>query len=147
MSVHNLCGAQVKWAHRSNDPDKWHPPLDPIGLAYIIVDEQVVEVMTYKLHDCDPMQMATWKERKAKQAEIKGEPLDAVDVYELHREDIRLTQWQLALKAPCSRCGAERGTMCMSMAQKYRKTGEIVEIKWPHPGRVEDGQIINDAEE
>lgn len=58
MSVHNLCGALVKWAHRSDDPDRWHPSLDPVGLAYIIVDEQVVEVMTYQLHDCDPKQMA-----------------------------------------------------------------------------------------
>jgi hypothetical protein len=93
VSIHKECGAQIRWAHRDDEPGRWLPPLEFAGQAYILTeDENAVLVTTYKMHQCDPDQMEAWAAYKEKLAEIQArnaaEPTGMTN-YEIAREQRR----------------------------------------------------------
>lgn len=149
MSTHKECGANVQWARRDDEPDRYMPPLEPTGPAYIINAEGVgVYVQTYQPHICDPEDVANWLDRMNRLAEVRAERSgglagDFTDNRELEyaaaREQRQEEQWGVALLVDCTRCLQPAGDKCISMAQHHRKNGEQVYVNNPHPQRLEDG--------
>lgn len=138
VSVHRDCGAEIKWARRDDDNTRWNPPLEFAGTFYII-DEAgaAIQVTGYQIHNCDPDQMEAWLERCRRVAELKGGDMDSLEVRAVKAEMDREQVWAVALKNECSYCGAKKNEKCHSMALVHRKKNLIVEIKNPHPGRLD----------
>lgn len=134
-SIHRECGEEIRWAYRNDDPSRFNPPLEYIGMVYII-DEQGTAIQTigYKVHQCDPDKMRAWYKRLREIAEIQGTPLEDIDRYAVARDAERENRYDEAMKRKCTRCGASKGKPCTSLA-KGPKFGNAT--KWPHPEREE----------
>jgi hypothetical protein len=135
MSVHKDCGKEIKWAKREDVPDKYFPPLEYVGEVFIIDSSgAAVQVHGYMRHNCDPEEVLAWQDYQQRLAEVKGEQYTP---YEAARERDREITWEAALKVECHRCNVEKGTKCRSMQLKHQRTGEIVELRNPHPIRLQ----------
>lgn len=135
MSIHTDCGANIKWAKRSDDPDRFSPPLEFHGFYYI-VDESgsAIEVTTYQPHICDPERMKKYQDRiaqVAKQRAPKKSKLLSPE-YEAARQVRRDDNWKIALKVECETCGAKPRSKCRS-----KNFGKITLN--PHPARIAEG--------
>jgi len=142
VSIHKDCGAQVRWAHRDDEPNRWLPPLDHAGQAYIITeDDAAVLVNTYKIHQCDPDQMEAWQAYKEKLAEIQArkgaEPVN-MTTWEVRREQLREEAWLKAFKRKCPRCGAAKNVKCHKLTQRLVNEGITEYCLNPHPERLEE---------
>lgn len=144
-SVHKECGADITWAKREDDEDRFLPPLEYVGEVYLLEgqgrDKVGVQRHAYRLHICDPDRIIEWQDYQQRLAEAKGieyVPLsDGRAAYEAAREKDREEQWNMALKVACPRCDAPAGEKCRSQQRQHIKTGEIVETRNPHPARME----------
>jgi hypothetical protein len=135
MAVHRECGAEIKWAKRDDIPDKYLPPLEYLGEVFVIDSSgAAIQVHGYQRHNCDPDVMIAWQDYQKRLAEVKGE---AFTPYEVARERDREVTWKTALKVECPRCEAAVDEKCRSMQLKHLRTGELVEVKNPHPVRLE----------
>lgn len=145
-SVHKECGADITWARRDDNPEKWMPPLEYIGEVYLIdgkgEDRTAVQRHAYRLHICDPDRIIEWQDYMHRLAEAKGEVYDPHGPgtqfeYEAKREKEREQTWNMALKVDCPRCSQPAGQKCISQSIRLIKTGEIEFCKNPHPARME----------
>lgn len=135
MSVHRECGAEIKWAKRDDDSAKYFPPLEYLGEVFVIDSSgSAVQVHGYRRHNCDPEAMLAWQDYQQRLAEVKGESFTP---YEAARERDREIVWESALKVECGRCDQPAGQKCRSMQLKHLRTGELVELRNPHPVRIE----------
>lgn len=143
MSTHKDCGEEIRWAKRDDDPDRFRPPLEYAGEAFII-DERgaAIQVHTYRPHNCDPDKVEAWLTYQKRLAVLRGDTeglreLTGMEAHNAARERDRENTWEHALKKPCPRCRALVGVKCHRLDQKFRKTGEMVESKNPHPERID----------
>lgn len=134
MTIHSDCGKEIRWAQRDDDPDRFRPPLEFAGQAYIVTEDNIaVYVTTYKQHECDPDDIKRWMELKRAQAEALGKPVDELDRKEernIARKQAQNDAWSLTIKIPCATCGAKAGQKCFNMTK--RKQDIVEENKWPH---------------
>jgi hypothetical protein len=143
MSVHRECGADIRWFRRDDDPERYRPPMELAGEGYVITDEGGLEFKNiYRPHMCDPEAIASWQQYKENLAEAKGEPIDDYEAVTQRRSD---EQWDIALPVSCRTCKATPGEYCISQQKHLQKAGEIVNTRWPHPLRVEDGLEFKEA--
>lgn len=132
-SVHKECGADIRWAKRVDDPDRYFPPLEYIGEVFILDSSgAAVQVHGYKRHNCDPERVIAWQDYQLRLAEAKGE---AFSPYEAARERDKEIIWERVLKVECTRCDAPVNEKCRSMQLVHQRSGEIVYLKNPHPQR------------
>ena len=147
MSIHKECGAQIKWAKRADDLDRYGQPLEFHGFYYII-DESgaAIEVTCYDIHVCDPEQMKKYQERLAsinEIAEIKEDStlfkMSPSAAYEAAREVRRADTWKVALKVDCPTCEVKAKKKCrnLSKGKNYNKI-----TKNPDPLRIEAGMAL-----
>jgi hypothetical protein len=142
MSVHKDCGADIQWLKRDDDPNRFLPPMEFAGQFYVKIDGVGTIANCYRPHICDPDVMEDWLNRQARLAELRGdaeamEEIDGRQAWALAREREREKSWEIALKVDCPRCLQPKDEKCISMAQTHRKTGEMVELRNPHPDRLE----------
>ena len=141
MSTHKECGEEIRWAHRDDDPERFRPPLEYAGQAFII-DERDVAIMvhTYKPHMCDPDKMLAWQEYQEKVAAIKERRSVELDepAWKIAKERNHELTWEDALTRECPRCGVPAGEGCRSLLPRYKKSGEIVHTKNPHIERLSE---------
>lgn len=139
MSIHSDCGKEVRWVHRDDDPDRFHPPLEFAGQAYIITeDNTAVFTTTYRRHECDPDDIKQWIDLKRRQAEAKGIATEDIDRHEeriIARERDQKEANDFAMRVECPICKAPVAELCFNMA--LLKKGVKKYTKNPHPGRVE----------
>lgn len=134
MATHKDCGADIRWAKRDDDSKKYLPPLEYVGEVYVIDSSgAAIQVHGYKRHLCDPEALTAWQDYLARLAEAKGESFTP---YEAARERDNELVWETALKVACEYCEAPKNVKCHSMQLRHRKTGEIVELRHPHPIRI-----------
>lgn len=139
MTIHRDCGKEIRWATRDDDPDRFRPPLEFAGHAYIITEDgTAVYTSTYKAHECDPDDIKAWLDLKRRQAEAKGIPYDDIDdreaaiiAYERDQQAYR----DRAMAAKCDVCKAPKGELCFNM--NALKRGIKTYNKNPHPSRAE----------
>lgn len=137
MSTHRECGEDIRWVHRDDDPERFAPPLEYVGQAFIITDDNTaVRVTTYKTHHCDPDKILAWREYKARIAEIGEDPTpdSGRRDWEIARDKQREEVWNEAVKTKCPRCDAKKGEKCHNLIER-KKTGEIVYTRNPHVER------------
>lgn len=137
MSVHTDCGKEVKWVHRDDEPDRWHPPLEFDHQGYVIMDDVVVYTNVYKRHECDPDDIKAWMDLKRNQAMAKGIDVGAIDFREeraLAKQQQRDRDWEQALKVECETCEAGINVRCYNLSK--RKQGIAENTKNPHPQRL-----------
>ena len=141
MSVHQDCGAEIRWARRADDPSKWMPPLQFVGQYFVFgEDDAAIRMNCYESHRCDPDAMEAWQIYKARLAELQANQPSVVQGmtnWEIRREQQRDQTWEDALTRACPKCEAEIGVKCHRLDQRFHKTGEMVECKNPHPERLE----------
>lgn len=140
MTIHSDCGKEIKWVHRDDDPDRWHPPLEFAGQAYVIIDEVAVYTSIYQRHECDPDDMKKWLELKRAQAEIKGVPVEDIDRREERAIARKLQQdeeYAVACRVACIVCKAEKGELCFNL-HKLKKGDKIYNLH-PHLDRHDRG--------
>lgn len=141
MSIHSDCGKEVRWVRRDDDPDRFHPPLEFSGQAYIIAEDNVaMYVTTYKRHECDPDDIKSWYDLKRRQAEALGRDVNELDRREesaIAKERDRNEIWERTLKVDCPTCEVGVANRCHNMSRR-KATGEIVFTKNPHPSRIEN---------
>lgn len=157
MSIHKECGAEIRWAKRSDDPERWSSPLEFAGFNYIIDESgSAIEVVAYKIHVCDLEQMTRWRDvvektLQARDYEKKDEPfnpfkdleLTGRDAYNIKREEQRKENWKIAKKVECPTCNAAPRNKCVSLAKgpSHGKT-----TKNPHPNRLTKAMENNGTE-
>ena len=148
MSIHRDCGKDVTWAARKDDPERFMPPLEMIAFGYVLEEDGTAsQKPVFQFHTCDPDDVAEWRDRLRALATARGESpddLDGLDRYNAAREREREAVWLVALGVDCPRCLQPKGVKCISMAQHHRKAGESVEIRNPHPERLELAEAGND---
>lgn len=133
MSVHNACGVEIRWADR--DVHRVHPPLEYIGNAYIVGSDNIVRnVATYKIHVCDPEQIAAW-------TRLRSEAQAQREAYEMTRDQFN----EIAMQRDCPRCHAPAKTMCWNLHEQAK--GNMVPVKWCHPERAPASTTAVDPEE
>lgn len=141
MSVHKECGEDIRWAKRDDDPERFVPPLEFAGQAYVIDENGVAHtVTTYTSHKCDPDKVRDWADYLRRLALAKDEtPIEAdnVKLWAAKRQRDNEQAWEVAITTECPRCDASIGAKCHNISAMFRKTGEIVELKNPHPERIE----------
>ena len=146
MSTHADCGEDIAWVRRSDDTDRWMPPLEFAGYRYVTQgegeDKTAIQVPTYIIHHCNPEKVVAWNLYKEKLAEVKlGQNIIVqqaqISNHRAARERDREDAWAYSLKHKCPRvaCGAEEGELCTNLALK--KKGTITPTKNPHPERVD----------
>lgn len=153
MGTHKDCGEPVRWFRRPEDMDKWMPPLEWAGHAYIVVDggesgeQAATEVSIYRPHHCDPEKMAAWQEYKAKLEEVRQRG-QAVELngksaklvaqkpkdWEIARDRNQQTARLEAMVVECNKCQVKAGVPCYNLTI-FKKTGEQVPTKMPHTSR------------
>lgn len=137
MSIHNDCGATIRWARRSDDNERFMQPLEFSDFAYIIDDSgTAIEVTVYQIHECKAEEVEKFQENKRRAAEAKGitvPELTNYEVYQVQKEEVRKEDWKIALKVACETCGSPARKKCRSKA-KGPKYGSI--LKNPHPKRL-----------
>lgn len=138
MSVHKDCGEDIKWVRRDDDPNRFLPPMEYVGEVYVIDPESGSGRMThgYRIHNCDPDKIIAWQDYQLRLAEAKGEQYTP---YDAAREREREQMWELTLAIECSACGMGVDKKCISMARTHANKGEVVELKNPHPVRIQAG--------
>lgn len=136
MSIHKECGENIKWMRRADDTG-WLPPLEYAGTVYVEIDGKGEEHHGYRQHRCDPDKMDAWIEYLRKKGEITGDmsELDSVNVRVSANERSAEAAREYAQHEHCPSCDANIGKPCVNLAAK--KKGEVVEIKWPRPSRLE----------
>lgn len=136
MSIHKDCGAEITWLKRSDDSDRYLPPMEYAGEGYVRNAEGEGEYRhIYRVHFCDPDAMIQWQDYQRRLAEAKGEEFTP---YDAARERERENLWELALTVACSRCNRLPGEKCISLAQSKVNQGIEEETKNPHPQRLDD---------
>lgn len=142
MSRHKECGKEIRWSHREDDHNKWMPPLEFAGQAYVFLESSDTAVLTtiYKRHDCDPDDMIAWQEYIARVAELKEQRIDTrpvSDAYIAGREMDRMKSNQYAEEVACPRelCKQPIGAPCLNITV-LKKTGEEVFTRSSHPERL-----------
>jgi len=139
VSIHSDCGKEIRWVHRDDEPDRWHPPLEFDHQGYVIVDDVVIYTNIYKRHDCDPDDIKAWLDLKRNQAMAKGIDVEDIDAKEeriIAKEQQRDLYWAEALRVECPVCEAEVGQRCYNMS--LWKKGIEEHTKNPHPKRLMD---------
>lgn len=140
MTIHSQCGREIRWANRDDDPERFRPPLEFAGQAYIIDESNTaVYVTTYKQHECDPEDIVNWADLKRRQAIALGKPTEEIDrreERELAKEEQRKQDWKIALKVACPQCEVGVGKICHNMTMRKRGIKELT--KNPHPRRIMD---------
>lgn len=164
MSTHRDCGAQIRWARRTDNPNRWMPPLELAGEFYVFDEdgETAKQKAAYVPHECDPDQMVAWAERQIKIAQahdmgtlvqkavhprkddMSQDELEMIAVrQEADRQQRNEELWDVALKVECRTCGNGRDVMCRNMSvqakKHYEETGEVISTRQPHPQRIKDG--------
>lgn len=143
MTIHSDCGKEIRWAQRDDDPDRFRPPLEFAGQAYIVTEDNIaVYVTTYKQHECDPDDIKRWMELKRAQAEALGKPVDELDRKEernIAKEQQRKENWDLALQIDCPTCKSKKGKRCYNLTKIKRDVVE--ETKNPHPMRLDNAWL------
>lgn len=80
MSVHSDCGGDIFWVRRSDDPERWMPPLEFAGYRYVITGDEpertAIQVPTYIMHNCNPEKIEAWQEYQFKLAQLKNHKPD-----------------------------------------------------------------------
>jgi hypothetical protein len=148
-STHKECGADIIWARREDEPDRFMPPLEYAGEVFLITgktweERTAVRQHAYRVHMCDPQAIISWQEYQRQLAEAKGIPIEDLSAYEASRERSREEVWHMVLNVDCPRCHAKGksekfpdGQKCQSMSLANLKTGEIVELRNPHDARLQ----------
>ena len=141
MSTHKECGEQIRWAHRSDDPTRFMPPLESVGPVYIIDEAgQAISVQGYQVHNCDPDKMEAWVEYKNRIAAIQGGDAYAqMTEHDIAREQRREEHWTLALPFHCPTCDAKPGVKCFNRLDLRKGIEAPRENLNPHPIRLEMG--------
>lgn len=141
MSVHRDCGEEIRWAKREDDPERFVPPLEFAGHAYIIDENGIARsVTTFSSHRCNPDKVREWADYLRKLALAKDEsPVesDNVVLWEAKKQRDSEQAWKVAITTECSTCEARIGAKCHNISARFRKTGEILELKNPHPARLD----------
>lgn len=141
--THKECGEDIIWAKRDDDENRFAPPLEFAGPAYIVDNRGVgIQIMTYRRHHCDPEKVAAWQEYKQRIAELDhSDPQDirverqaARAMRQAARDEKREAHYEYAAKVDCPSCGAEAGEACEDLAKQ--KKGLRVQTRWPHESRV-----------
>ncbi len=137
-SVHKECGADIVWAHREDDENRFYPPLEYIGEVFILSGKGREKIGKqehgYRVHACDPDRIVEWQDYQFRLAEAKGEDYTP---YAAAREKENEEMWNQVLHVECPRCKRPVGEKCISLARHLLKTGEIQETRNPHPARIE----------
>lgn len=143
MSVHRDCGENIHWMHREDDPERFMPPMEFAGQAYVIEGGIATEVSTYRMHRCDPVKVVAWQEYIQTMAELKGPNSfeSEINLYQAARLREREEAWAIAMTVDCDKCSAVVDEKCYSRAQHHVKSGELVETTNPHPSRLERGYM------
>lgn len=140
MSVHRECGEDIRWAHRPDDPERFLPPLEYAGEVYVI-DEggSAIQMHGYRMHRCDPQKVIEWQTYIEQMKDLKGDDSyeGRINYRQAASERNRDEQWEIALKVECPKCELDPGMKCCSLKKQYRESGELIELRWPHPERTE----------
>lgn len=138
MSIHKDCGEHVKWVRRTDEDDRWFPPLESIGHVYVIIDDQVVETIGYRHHKCDPAKMKAWLDYLAIIGELKGDTseLDSVVAHQAARDRQAESTRKYAERVACPQCNQGINEPCVNMSI-LKKTGELEPTKNPHQSRID----------
>lgn len=132
MSIHVDCGKHVVWARRRDDPERFQPPLELVGIFTIINEEGIgIEVPCFQQHFCDPVDVETWQAR-IKALELTRESISPSVAYEAERQDREEREWEVALKIPCPKCGVPAGEKCLNLSTSGRNRF----TRYPHPVRL-----------
>lgn len=137
-SVHKECGADIVWAHRADDTDRFYPPLEYVGEVFLLEgkgrDKVAEQRHAYRIHQCDPDRIIEWQDYQHRLAEATGVEYTP---YAAARQKDNEELWNQVLHVECPRCEREVGKKCISLARHLLKTGEITECRNPHPARIE----------
>lgn len=145
MGIHRECGENITWLKRDDNLERWMPPMEFAGGAYIKGDDgEAIEVVTYRPHICDPDKVEAWIERLRRMGELTGDTseLDSTVARQAAREREQEAARKLAETINCDVCGSVGGTPCVSLSSK--KQGGGTPTKWPHPQRLELAQYYRD---
>ena len=139
-SVHKECGADIVWARRPDDTDRWLQPLEYVGEVFVLLKQENSNEKVgqqhhaYRIHQCDPDRIIEWQDYQHRLAEAKGE---VYTPYAAAREKENEETWNQVLHVECPRCLRDVDQKCISLARHLLKTGEIVECRNPHPARID----------
>ena len=149
MSVHRDCGEPIRWVRRNDDLNRWAPPLEAVGQALIVTEQDgepvSAYVSIYKEHRCDPEKMLAWVEYQERLAEIKERtgghtPDTGMSAYQIKAQQLNEENWQIAMLVPCPICDAKLDEYCFNLTE--RKKGNEVAIRNPHQKRFIAGQKV-----
>jgi hypothetical protein len=112
------CGEHVIWARHPPPSVRTHPPLQPTGTAYVIIDGVVRHHSTYQIHHCDAEKVQEHAAFLQGQADLRQSA--AIRLREAHA---------ISINHPCPRCKAPRDTPCRYIRDHSRTT------VWPHSER------------
>lgn len=129
MSVCRSCGDDITWARK--EEGGWRPPLDYLGQALTIRGGAVVEVPTYRQHECDPARVEEWARQREQERTEQAERQQQMEVYAREQAERR----KIALKRDCLKCGARPGEACINMTV-MAKQGRRQDTRWPHAERM-----------
>lgn len=141
MSTHRACGADIVWV-KHNDTDRYMPPLEVAGPAYIIDSSGAgIQVMTYQTHHCDVERMEAWQEYKARISQLNEDSSDnriearrsAQPLRAARKDEIREKVYEEASKVDCPKCNASVGEPCFNL--NPRKSTQKTTNFWPHAAR------------
>lgn len=141
MSTHGDCGEDIRWVHRSDDHERFMPPLEFAGYRYVILeDDTAVQQPTYIIHHCNPEKVVAWGEYQTKLDAAKLANNSVVrdakrSNYQIARERDREEAWVYALKfiCPVAKCSQPAGEKCLNLAELKR--GRTTHCLNPHPER------------
>ena len=110
----------------------WFPPLEYVGHYFVLTKDEDYgdnfgeEQAVYQVHNCDSIAAAAYQDRQANH-----------DGFLTANDNVKLSQWEYALKRPCDKCGVKKNKKCINLNNKVDKaTGEIANTAWPHDLRV-----------
>lgn len=135
MSLHIECGRNIAWARRRDDPERFIPPLELVGMYTIIDADGIgIEVPCFQPHVCNPTDVEDWQ-RRLRELEVQREAGVAVtptQAYAARAQERREEAWREALQVECPKCKATVGEFCTNLSAV--NTGQP--IKYPHEARV-----------
>jgi len=135
-SVHKECGADISWARRPDDPERFLPPLEYAGELFVIENGTATQHHGYRVHLCDPQRIIEWKEYQEQLASAKGEEYTP---YAAAREKELDELWAFVEGVACPTCDVSEGK-CISQSRHLKSTGEVRNVRSPHQSRIDHAE-------
>jgi len=143
VSIHKDCGEHIHWFNRTDQPERYYPPMEFAGPVFVQLEGKIVETNAYRIHRCDPEKVVAWQEYLATMTELKGNDSfeGQISMHQAASEKSRIERYELAMGVSCDDCGANADEPCRNKSV-LKKTGEIQETRYPHPSRFEKAWAI-----